>query len=58
MNKRTCAAKLETVVFHLGRRPDLTEFSPEDGPLIPCKGGYIPFLFQIRKILKLILCLD
>ena len=40
--KDFCADKFETVMFHLGHRPDLTDFSPEDGTLTPCKGGYIP----------------
>ena len=35
--KDFCAAKFETVMFHLGRRPDLTDFSPEDRTLTPCK---------------------
>ena len=47
--KDFCAAKLETVLFHLGRRPDLTEFCPEDGTLTSCKGGYI-LVFKFLRV--------
>ena len=36
-----CAAKLETVLFHLSHRAVLKEFSPDDGTLTPLKGGSV-----------------
>ena len=36
-------------MFHLGRRPNLTDFSPEDGTLTPCKGGYI-LVFKFVRV--------